>query len=430
MPGLLTRRSSLTFTPESAETTTVLSFSGFIDAANYTLFERSLEEAYAAGGRFVILDFHDVLYINSTGISVIIRYFELYNQRGGLLCLAGVTKDVGLSMHLLGVTSFIPFLKDVPAARAHLRSMVESAGAASTSEARVSVPEPSLATRQVVRFRRRPGGPSGRVLVIAPNEGRFTRVMRRRFEALNGDYHLLHGTEEALKRFVDIAPDVVVIDNRCDESGRFVERLKMDRKSSLSSIVKLYAKHIDVHAELDFKIWENDYLVEPFEVLELFTLAEAELVRLPKDRKVLSHQMHFEFRTTQHNLERACKLADVALRQSVTHEDDATALFAAVKEGIDNAARHGNRLDPKKTIDVNLLVDKKKLTVIIEDQGNGFDYEYYVSRLDDEETFDRARKRIQEENARGGLGILLMYKCTDRLEYSGAGNVLRLEKNL
>jgi len=28
------------------------------------------------------------------------------------------------------------------------------------------------------------------------------------------------------------------------------------------------------------------------------------------------------------------------------------------------------------------------------------------------------------------LGILLMSKCCDRLEYSGTGNIVRLEKNI
>ena len=43
--------------------------------------------------------------------------------------------------------------------------------------------------------------------------------------------------------------------------------------------------------------------------------------------------------------------------------------------------------------------------------------------------FERAKERIRAGN-RGGLGILLMHKCSDRLEYTGRGNVVRIEKNL
>jgi serine/threonine-protein kinase RsbW len=227
-----------------------------------------------------------------------------------------------------------------------------------------------------------------------------------------------------------MAPDLVVIDNRSDPKGEFVSRVKIHKERSLTSIIKLYARDTDVEGGVDFKIWENDYLIEPFEVLELFSLTEAELTRLPKDKKVLHQQVHFEFRTTQENVEKAYKLADVILRQAGVTADEATALYAAVKEGIDNAAIHGNRFDGEKSINVNFLVDLKKVTVLIEDEGTGFDYEYYLTRLDDQETFERAKRRILDEGVRGGLGILLMSKCTNRLEYSGAGNILRLEKNL
>jgi serine/threonine-protein kinase RsbW len=220
------------------------------------------------------------------------------------------------------------------------------------------------------------------------------------------------------------------VDERCDPKGEFVNRVKIQKERSLTSIIKLYPRARSVQEELEFKIWENDYLVEPFEVLELFSLTEAELCRVPKDKKVFQQQVHFEWRTTPENVEKAYKLSDLILRQSVANSEDATALYAAVKEGIDNAVVHGNRSDSSKTIDANFLVDHKKVTVIIEDQGEGFDYEYYLTRVHNEEAFEKAKRRILDEGVRGGLGILLMSKCSDRIEYSGGGNVLRLEKNL
>jgi serine/threonine-protein kinase RsbW len=434
MPKLVTRPSTAPIGEDGAEAAVVLRVEGFIDAANYLAFEKALEKSFAAGERFLVIDFHDVHYINSTGISVLIRYHELYRKRGGALCLAGVAKEVGLSMHLLGVTSFVPFLKDVPAAQKHLeewRAGRIDPGAVPCAPGADPSARPAKPGRAVTLRRRQiPGLERARVLVLTPAKGRFTRVLRLRFKTLNGDYHLLHDAREALARYDELAPDLVVLDNRCDPKGEFVSRLKINKERSLTSVVKLYEKETDVEHEIDFKIWENDYLVEPFEILELFSLTEAELARLPKDRKVLRQQVHFELKTTQENIEKAHKLVDVVLRQSISLQEDATALYAAVKEAIDNAAIHGNKHDAAKTIDVNVLVDQKKVTVIVEDQGGGFDFEYYLSRIDDDETFERAKRRIHDENVRGGLGILLMSKCADRLEYSGAGNAVRLEKNL
>lgn len=268
------------------------------------------------------------------------------------------------------------------------------------------------------------------VLLVTPLKGRFARVLRLHFKGRDGEYQMLYDIKEALDRYDELAPDLVILDSRADPNGEFVNRIKIQKERSLTSIIKFYENEGDLERQLDFKIWENDYLVEPFEVLELFSLAEAELIRVPKDRSVLQQQIHFEFRTSQENVEKACKLVDLVVRQSIPSQEDATALYAAVKEAIDNAVIHGNRWDSEKAVDVNVLVDRKKITVIVEDQGQGFDFDYYLRRLDDSEAFEKAKRRILEEGIRGGLGILLMYKCTDRLEYSGAGNIVRLEKNI
>jgi serine/threonine-protein kinase RsbW len=420
--------------PNGDETVVELLLSGFIDAANYMTFEKSLEEAFALGGRSLLIDFSRVNYINSTGISGLIRYCESCKGRGGILCLASVAKPVGLSMHLLGVTSLIPFTKDLIAGREHVadfhagRTKVPADVAA--EEAGSDDEKLTGLAKIVLRKTAEGAKKTGRILVISPSATRFTRVLRLRFANLNGEYHLMHDAKEALSRYEEIDPDIVVIDERCDPKGEFVSRVKVQKERSLTSIIKIYAKDAAVAGPVDFKIWENDYLVDPFEILELFTLTEAELRRVPRDRKVFSQQVHFEFRSSQENVEKAYKLSELVIRHSISEEEEITALYAAVKEGLDNAVVHGNLSAADKPVDVNFLVDQTKITVLIEDQGRGFDYEYYLSRLHRDDAFDEAKKRIVEENMRGGLGILLMSRCSDRIQYSGPGNVLRLEKNL
>jgi serine/threonine-protein kinase RsbW len=410
-----------------------LELDGFIDAAQQVGFERALNDAARTRATSLIVDFRRVQYINSSGISALIRSFEVYRARGGVLCLAAVARPVGLSMHLLGVTSLIPFAKDLEAARALVddHAAGKSAGESAQSQALAAPGAETVTPRKV--FLRETGQartPTGKVMVISPSKNRFTSVLRRYFGRLNGDYHLALDTREALRAFKTLDPDLVVVDHRCDPKGEFVSRLKVQKRHSLTSIIKIYSSTDDVDAQLDFKVWENDYLVDPFEMLELFSLTEAELRRVPKDRKVFSQQVRFQFRTVPDSIEKAYKLSDLVIRQALTIEDDVTALYAAVKEGIDNAVVHGNRSQAQKRVDVNFLVDQSKVTVLIEDEGKGFDFEYYLSRLTRKEAFEEARRRILDEGIRGGLGILLMSKCSDRIEYSAPGNVLRLEKNV
>ncbi len=433
MPKLSSRIQEKKIAEGRSETFFHIRFSGFIDAANYAAYERTLEDVYRKGGRFVLVDFSELNYINSTGISAVIRFFGLYKERDGIFCLASVPKSVGLSMHLLGVTSLIPFLKDVEAARQHFEGVVTGRIPIKSEkeEAEVRQKGASAVPRRQVTLRRPSADlANSRVLLLYPMKSRFSRILRLRFSRLDGRFILLHDIKEALDRYEELNPDLVLIDGRLDPKGEFVTRLKIAKGRSLTSIIKLYEKATDVEGQLDFKIWENDYLVDPFEILELFSLTEAELRRVPKDKKVFQQQIHFEFRSMPDNIEKANKLSDLIIRQSIQDEEDRTALFAAVKEAMDNGIVHGNRRSTDLTIDVNFLVDNRKVTVLVEDQGKGFDFEYYLSRIDTREAFEKAKRRILDEGQRGGLGILLMSKCCDRLEYHGAGNIVRLEKNL
>jgi anti-anti-sigma factor len=434
MPKLSSRIQEKRVAEGREETFFHVTFSGFVDAANYASFEKCLEDVYAKGGRFAAADFSDLHYINSTGISALIRFYGLYKDRGGVFCLASVPKPVGLSMHLLGVTSLIPFLKDVEAARQHFIAHLEGRLPSRPLEVEVHGEgpqgEPTVEKVPVTVQRPREDLANARILLVYPQKGRFSRILRRRFNRLDGRFILLHDIKEALDRYDELNPDLVVLDCRLDPKGEFVTRVKINKDRSLTSIIKLYERATDVEGEIDFKIWENDYLIDPFELLELFSLTEAELRRVPRDRKVFQQQLHFEFRCNPANVEKANKLSDLVIRQAIKDEEDRTALFAAVKEAIDNGVIHGNRRSAALTIDVNFLVDNRKVTVIVEDQGKGFDFEYYLSRIDSREAFEKAKRRIMDEGHRGGLGILLMHKCCDRLEYSGNGNVVRLEKNL
>lgn len=438
MPKLVVEVHSFPATRAGAEPVYVLAFDGFVDRGNCRIFERQLEVSEREH-RYVVLDFRDVRYINSAAIAVLIRSFEQLRAAGGVLCLANVSREVGLAMHLLGVTSLVSFQKDVAHARQYLDTLQGSIpGKHVTTDERIfsesssDLEQPTPPAPTLVPLRRR--GPSdlnlARVLVVMPERGRFTRVLRLRFKELKGDYRLVHTVRQARQECDGMEPDLVVVHYRCDPHGDFVQHVKTREEGVLTSVVKLYRDAQELANKPDFKIWENDYLVEPFELLELFTLIEAELERLHKDRKVLRKQLHMEFRSNRESVEKAYKLTDFVLRQVLTVRDDSTALYAAVKEAIENAIVHGNRQDEAKRVQLHVLVGQRKITIIVEDEGDGFDFEYHVSRLEDHETFERAKRRIVEENGRAGLGILLMSRCVDRLEYAERGNVLRLERNL
>ena len=413
---------------------TVVQIAGFVDAQNYGAFQDALGAVSGKRHPLVILDFEKVDYVNSSGIGLVIKHHQVCKENGGELVLAGVSKPVGLTMHMLGVSSFVPFLESREAAKEYFKKAFEQASGQEGRFYDYLRQKVGAAEGQQLKYKLplREEGPkkTGRasILMVVPKSDYFVEIMKFRLHDHadpTGRFNIVTDCAEALRVFDDVNPDLVVLDDGVPGAEDFLFAVKIQKGRSLTSILKIYGRVRDIEAAKDFKIWENDYLVEPFDVMALFTLSEAELQRVPADRRELLQQVHFQFRTTDRNIDKANDLAHSLIDQIGMREDDRVALFAAFKEGVDNGAYHGNRNDPSLTIDVHFIVSKEKVTVYVQDEGEGFDYLSHLSGKDGAQAFQEAKERIINQGQRGGLGVLLMKKCVDKLEYEGKGNTLR-----
>ena len=89
----------------------------------------------------------------------------------------------------------------------------------------------------------------------------------------------------------------------------------------------------------------------------------------------------------------------------------------ALEEALVNAIKHGNGLDPAKSVRVNCLIEDNFLRVEIEDQGSGFHMEDVPDPTADE-NLERPC----------GRGIMLMRSFMTKVEYNATGNCVVLEK--
>lgn len=95
------------------------------------------------------------------------------------------------------------------------------------------------------------------------------------------------------------------------------------------------------------------------------------------------------------------------------------AIQLVMREGLTNAVRHGNCLNPSKT--VRCSVDMKAdlmLHMEIEDQGKGFNWKKEQQCRDMDETADHGR------------GLMIMEQYFSRYWYNESGNKLLLEKSI
>ena len=63
------------------------------------------------------------------------------------------------------------------------------------------------------------------------------------------------------------------------------------------------------------------------------------------------------------------KIATSSVRMAITDEE----LYLSLDEAITNAMEHGNKWDPRKTVDVTVAADSRNMHILISDQGQGFD---------------------------------------------------------
>ena len=89
----------------------------------------------------------------------------------------------------------------------------------------------------------------------------------------------------------------------------------------------------------------------------------------------------------------------------------------ALEEALVNAIKHGNRMDPNKTVRIKCQVLEDKVRITIEDEGEGFN----ASEVPDPTMDENLEKP-------GGRGIMLMRSFMTLIEYNEKGNRLVMEK--
>ena len=112
---------------------------------------------------------------------------------------------------------------------------------------------------------------------------------------------------------------------------------------------------------------------------------------------------------------------DSVLEELDRHGYDETATFAvklALEESLNNAIKHGNRLDPRKMVEVHYDVNAERVRITVADQGNGFD----PSGVPDPTTDENLEKPC-------GRGLLLMRAYMDEVSFSECGRQVRMTKS-
>lgn len=93
-----------------------------------------------------------------------------------------------------------------------------------------------------------------------------------------------------------------------------------------------------------------------------------------------------------------------------------------------NAAKHGNNLDPSKTVLVRFSLIDNQYWWIISDQGNGFSPS--SESESDSDCDPDPIDYLPPDEAESGRGLCLLHQIFDQVEWNRKGTELRLCKQL
>jgi serine/threonine-protein kinase RsbW len=118
------------------------------------------------------------------------------------------------------------------------------------------------------------------------------------------------------------------------------------------------------------------------------------------------HEVQIVVGSRFENVELVQVVLEDCLERWNVDEDTRHWIGLAVREAVANAIKHGNREDPDKQVEVDLMVDAGELVVRVRDQGPGFNPDLVSDPLAPENLLRP-----------GGRGIFYIRRLMDGVEY-------------
>lgn len=97
-------------------------------------------------------------------------------------------------------------------------------------------------------------------------------------------------------------------------------------------------------------------------------------------------------------------------------------LRLGLQEALVNAAKHGNKLDPCKTVVVRFSVTRDEYCWVISDQGGGF-----TCACASPEDYSN---HLPQEEGECGRGLFILHQIFDEVDWNPQGTELRLRKQV
>ncbi|MBS3807074.1 MAG: ATP-binding protein [Bacteroidales bacterium] len=119
------------------------------------------------------------------------------------------------------------------------------------------------------------------------------------------------------------------------------------------------------------------------------------------------------------NINEVEKFVDEFSEENEIHSDIYGKVLIATVEAVNNSIVHGNKEDVNKKVFLSFQMDQDSIRILVEDEGEGFDYTHLPDPTKPENI----------ENIHG-RGIYLMQHLADKVEFFKDGKLVQMSFNL
>ena len=226
-------------------------------------------------------------------------------------------------------------------------------------------------------------------------------------------------------------PDVILLDLMLPDADGFVicDQLKRNRETNLIPIIMVTALQDAKHRAAGVRVGANGYLAKPFTPEQLFEVIDRAMAwRHEHESRGTTGEINFDIRSESTYLQQANDLlADLFAHTSLT-ERQIKDLKQAVMEMGGNAIEWGHRKNAELVLQITYRIDLEAVTLIIRDQGPGFNPKKLPHAASDEDPIGHLDVRNELGIREGGFGIMLARGLVDEFRYNDRGNEVTMIK--
>jgi CheY-like chemotaxis protein/anti-sigma regulatory factor (Ser/Thr protein kinase) len=258
------------------------------------------------------------------------------------------------------------------------------------------------------------------------NEMLAQLVVRRGFNVVQ-----TYTGKDGVSRARENPPDLLLLDLMLPDIDGFevCQSLRASRDTNLIPVV-MATQLTDAKRRLQgYRVGANAYVVKPYTREQIYDAIDKALAwKEEMIRGKVQDEISFELASETEYLIQLNNLLSQLLLNTPLDETAAGQLCRALLEMGQNAIEWGNRNQVDKLVKITYRLHPDNVTIIIRDQGSGFNPQSLPHAANEEDPIAHMNIREVLGLREGGFGLLISRGLVDEMRYNEEGNEVTLVK--